>query len=190
MDWKIIFIIVAASVFVLLFLFMLFNIAQLRRKARKELSYEAGVYTGPAGEPQWKGQLPEKVDDYTEPRYVYENLTESTDYLPENGRVIGYRISPGLVIHSRVMTNIHAPSVGSYMERLGGKLIEAEDMPALLKNWDKISKLRKQAGDSPLNKKEFFGTYRGLLVIYSAQNLAYKDISGFRDVWAQLVLKR
>ena len=183
-------IIVFFGIFVACFLLMSFRVAQLRRKTRRELSQETGVYTGPAGEPQWDGKLPEKVDNYTEPRYVYENLVESTAYLPKNGRIIGYRISPVLVIHSRVIPELHASSVVSYMDRLGGRLIEAEDMPDLIKNWNEISRLRKQAGDSSLNKKEFFGSHQGLLVVYSAQSLTYKDISGFREVWAQLILKR
>ena len=76
------------------------NVSKQRKRIQDELSGKAGVYVGPAGEPIWNGKLPEKVDDYTEPRYVYENLVESTKYLPENGRIIGYRISPSLVIHS------------------------------------------------------------------------------------------
>lgn len=62
-------------------------------RTKKELSGQPGVYKGPAGEPRWDGKLPAKADDYVCPRYVYENLVESTDFLPENGRIIGYRIS-------------------------------------------------------------------------------------------------
>ena len=93
-------IIVSAVIFVAFFIVCLRNVSKQRKRIQDELSGKAGVYVGPAGEPIWNGKLPEKVDDYTEPRYVYENLVESTKYLPENGRIIGYRISPSLVIHS------------------------------------------------------------------------------------------
>ena len=55
---------------------------------------------------------------------------ESTKYLPENGRIIGYRISPSLVIHSRVQRT-KLSSVALYRDRLGGKLLEFSDINPL-----------------------------------------------------------
>ena len=59
--------------FLLFFIVCLCNVSKQRKRIQDELSGKAGVYVGPAGEPIWNGKLPEKVDDYTEPRYVYEN---------------------------------------------------------------------------------------------------------------------
>lgn len=52
----------------------------LWQQNQKELSGQPGVYKGSAGEPRWNGKLPAKADDYVQPRYVYENLVESTDF--------------------------------------------------------------------------------------------------------------
>ena len=112
-------IIVSAVIFVAFFIVCLRNVSKQRKRIQDELSGKAGVYVGPAGEPIWNGKLPEKVDDYTEPRYVYENW-----------RIIGYRISPSLVIHSRVQRT-KPSSVALYRDRLGGKLLEFSDINPL-----------------------------------------------------------
>ena len=50
----------------------------MNKRTEEELSFSSKCYEGPAGEPLWNGILPTSVDDYTEPRYVYENLKEVT----------------------------------------------------------------------------------------------------------------
>ena len=94
------------------------------KRENKVLSGDPTVFDGPAGEPRWNGNLPEKVDDYKEPRYVYENLCESTEYLPQNGRIIGYRISSNLVLHSHFCEDINPPRLNIYLKRYGGKLLK------------------------------------------------------------------
>ncbi len=86
---------------------------------------------------------------------MYENLEESADYLPRNGRIVGYRISPDLVIHSRVQLEVNPPILHSYISRFGGKLLEGEDVVLLQQNWDKVSMLRKKAGDEPCRQVGF-----------------------------------
>ena len=54
---------VAFAVFIILFVYMVRQVSRLRKRTQKELSFEPGVYQGPAGDPRWDGQLPEKVDD-------------------------------------------------------------------------------------------------------------------------------
>ena len=93
------------------------------KREGKIFSGDPTVFDGPAGEPRWNGNLPEKVDDYTEPRYVYENLCESTEYLPQNGRIIGYRISSNLVLHSHCLESINPPRLNKYIKRFD-KLVE------------------------------------------------------------------
>lgn len=165
-------------------------VAGVRKRFRKEMSYEEGVYQGPAGEPQWNGTLPEKVDDYTEPRYVYENLVESVDFLPENGRIIGYRISPSLVIHSRVHEAVNPPVLRDYISRFGGKLLHGSEIFVLQENWEKVSELRKKAGDTPLTGKWFWVQCDGIPVVHHFKEGLYKDVIGFPDVWYLLILKR
>ena len=115
-------IIVVGVIFIALFIFCSTEVSKMRQRIQDELTGKAGVYTGPAGEPLWNGKLPEYVDDYTKPRYVYENLVETTVCQPENGRIIGYRISPRLVIHSRTQ-KVKQSLVAHYRERFGGKLL-------------------------------------------------------------------
>ncbi len=185
---------VAIIILSLLFLLLLILVAYVcfytRSQYQKEMSYGVGIYKGPAGEPKWNGKLPEKVDDYTEPRYVYENLVESTDFLPENGRIIGYRISPSLVIHSRVKEAINPPVLWDYISRFGGKLLQGEEILLLQENWEKISELRKKAGDTPLTGKWFWAQHDIKPVAYHYQQGMYKDAIGFSDVWYLLILKR
>lgn len=83
-------IIIAGVIFVALFTFLVITTVKVRKRAQDELSGKEGVYDGPAGEPLWDGTLPQEVNDYTTPRYVYENLFETTTCQPENGRIKGY----------------------------------------------------------------------------------------------------
>lgn len=188
MDEKTLFFILLGIV-VLLFGSCLWHMAQ----TRKELSGKSGVFKGPGGEPIWRGVLPVRVDDYTEPRYVYENLTESTDYLPDNGRVIGYRVSPDLVIHSCVMNGINPQFLLRYIQRLGGKLLEADDVLILFDNWRAVSALRVKAGDEPLWYGKFwFRSKEGCPVCAEKREDVFMplDMIGFSKFCASLILKR
>lgn len=172
--------------------FVCWSVARIRRQTREELSYSSNCYGGPAGEPFWNGILPPRVDDYTEPRYVYENLVESIDYLPENGRIIGYRISPELVIHSRINPSLNLSPLSSYISRYGGKLLNLEECGVLLDNWDKVSQLREKSGDMSLNTiKDFWALSEQLLPVQvNVHNRTARDMAGFNDVWFALILKR
>ena len=157
-------------------------------KRQEELSDKKGVYTGPAGEPRWYGTLPQKVDDYVCPRYVYENLVESTEFLPENGRIIGYRISPTLVIHSRVINEVGFRSISAYLVRLGGELLEVPDALCLQQNWEAVSALRQKAGDTPLSAPYFWTTKDGSIVAAHYKENACLEV---RDgLLCALILKR
>ena len=171
--------------------FICWSVARIRRQAREELSYSSNCYGGPAGEPFWNGILPPRVDDYPEPRYVYENLVESIDYLPQNGRIIGYRISPELVIHSRINPSLNLPCLSSYISRYGGKLLNMEDCGLLLDNWDKVSQLREKAGDTPLDVKTFWAvSEQSLPLEVNVYRRTCRDMAGFNGVWCALILKR
>ncbi len=185
-----VFIIILIVLFLLGFIWIAYVCVSVRRQYQKEMSYGIGIYNGPAGEPKWNGKLPEKVDDYTEPRYVYENLVESTNFLPENGRIVGYRISPSLVIHSRVKEAVNPPVLWNYISRFGGKLLQGEEIFLLQENWEKISELRKKAGDTPLKGKWFWVQHDIKPVVYHYQQSMYKDVIGFSGVWYLLILKR
>ena len=182
-------IIIAAVLFVALFVFLLITICKIRQRAQDELSGKDGVYVGPAGEPQWNGQLPEKVDDYTKPRYVYENLVETTIYQPENGRIIGYRISPSLVIHSRTQ-NVDPSSVVLYRDRFGGNLLDFSDVKTLVPVWKEISELRVAAGDEPLERKSLYATDRGSVVICNINSMTWKYPDAISLEGHLLILKR
>lgn len=80
------------------------------------------------------------------PRYVYENLCESTDYLSEKGRIIGYRISSELVIHSVVLPNFKFCSLSAFIRRYGGKLLSFPEAVLLLDNYFAVAdKIRRYA---------------------------------------------
>ena len=172
---------------------VLLSLLQCNNKTNKELSGKNGVYKGPAGEPRWNGELPLKVDDYHQPRYVYENLVESTDYLPQNGRIIGYRISPNLVIHSRVQYGVNPPVLANYIRRLGGKLLSPDEVMTLFNSWKAVSALRVKAGDEPLGKFRFWCNSREGFPVCTRFDDGYfffEDMVGFGKFYASLILKR
>ena len=191
MDGRIMFFIVPGILF-LLYALVLFVKVSFVKQREKELSGEPGVYKGPAGEPQWSGQLPAKVDDYVCPRYVYENLVESTDYLPENGRIIGYRISSDLVIHSRVQSCVEAFVVEDYVKRLGGKLLTSDDVLKLRDNWEEVSALRVKAGDCALGNFEFWcdSEYKFPVYVSIVEKAIVLHGAYSGRVCASLILKR
>lgn len=175
------------------FCFVMVAVTRYRNRVQKELSGQPGIYKGPAGEPRWDGELPAKADDYVRPRYVYENLVESTDYLPENGRVIGYRISPSLVIHSRVQYDVNPSALISYVRRLGGKLLTPDDVLKLWNYWQDVSALRVNAGDRPLGEFHFWCCSEGGLPVCASLDdghILFKDVIGFAGFYASLILKR
>ena len=180
---------VAGFLFVALFVFLLIKVSKMRQRIQDELSGKEGVYDGPAGEPLWNGKLPEYVDDYTKPRYVYENLVETPEFQPENGRIIGYRISPRLVIHSRTQ-KVKQSLVAHYRDRLGGKLLEFSDVKILVSVWQEISDLRVAAGDKPLEGKSIYATHRGSVVVCNidAMTWNYPNSSSLKE--HLLILKR
>ncbi len=182
-------IIVAGVIFIALFIFCLIKVSKMRQRVQDELSGKDGVYVGPAGEPLWNGKLPEKVDDYSKPRYVYENLVETTVCQPENGRIIGYRISPKLVIHSRTQ-RLKPSSVALYRDRFGGKLLEFSDVRILATAWQEISDLRVAAGDKPLEGKSIYATHLGSVVVCNidAMTWDHPDSTSLKE--HLLVLKR
>ena len=184
-------IIVLGVIFVALLGFCVYVAVKSRQQFKDEMSYSSDIYAGPSGEPLWNGKLPEKVDDYTVPRYVYENLVESTDYLPENGRIIGYRISPSLVIHSRVKELVNPPVLQSYINRYGGKMLDEQDAYVLSNNWNEVMKLREKAGDVKLEKLEWcWVMYNGFPVLMNIYRGTYKNLISIPDAWYTLILKR
>lgn len=182
---------VLLTLFLVLLAFVIWTVVRTRQQAWEELSFSFKCYKGPAGEPLWNGILPTSVDDYTEPRYVYENLKESCDYLPENGRIIGYRISPELVIHSRINPSLNLPCLSSYISRYGGKLLNLNECVVLLDNWDKVSQLREKAGDAPLDVKTFWAlSDQSLPIEVNVYRRTCRNMVGFNNVWCALILKR
>ncbi len=165
--------IIACVLFIALFLFCFIKVSKMRQRVQDELTGKAGVYVGPAGEPLWDGKLPEEVGDYTKPRYVYENLVETTVYQPENGRIIGYRISPRLVIHSRTQ-NVKPSVVALYRDRFGGELLNFSDVKTLVTAWQEVSELRIAAGDKPLEGRFIYATDRGSVVICNLDNMTWE----------------
>lgn len=164
---KFMFFVIVGLLFLCLFMILInVGINILRQKVEKQIN--------PA---YWKDKIPKNVDDYVEPRYVYENLMESTKYLPKNGQIIGYRISPNLVIHSQITQKVKRSSILLCLLCFNGNLLEDEDIVLLQKNWEKISDLRCKSGNTPLNERYFWATLKDGLGIAH-----YKDITR-QKIW-------
>lgn len=195
MDAGLIFLIVLIVLFLIGFIYLfVLAMSNLTEQANiaDELSGKEDMFKRPTGEPIWYGKLPDKVDDYVEPRYVYENLEESTEFLPENGRIIGYRISPELVIHSTVRYVVNPPILSRYIERLGGKMLNETEVSLLKRNWNEISKLRVKSGDEPLAKSVIclWFDMMGHPYAMNFEDGYYRDNFCNRNFSCALVLKR
>lgn len=112
------------------------------------------TYSGLGKEPYWNEYLSIR-NDYTEPCYVYADKFESVTFVNGHGRVIGYRISPTLVIHSMVSQDNNGNAdlqseLRYFINEYGGEMLEEKDIPVLRKNWDTVDSMRKKIGDTPL----------------------------------------
>lgn len=114
-------------------------------------------WPGLGQEQKWEGTI-SPVTDYVNPRYVYDDGTESETPTQGHGRVIGYRISPELVIHSQVGYGGRwgERHISAFMDCFGGKLLTGKEASVLRKNWETVSAMRQQIGDAPLPKPFFW----------------------------------
>lgn len=115
------------------------------------------TWPGLGREQKWEGTI-SPVTDYVNPRYVYDDGTESETPTQGHGRVIGYRIGPELVIHSQVGYGGRwgERHIGAFMDCFGGKLLTGKEASVLRKNWETVSAMRQQIGDAPLPKPFFW----------------------------------
>ena len=125
------------------------------------------TWNGLGDEPKWEGEIP-VVTDYTEPRYIYANGHESSTYNKYGDMVVGYRISPTLVIHNMVAggNGWFREHIRPFIERYGGELLNAEDVAILRKNYPAVDAMRKKAGDAGLPRRFWYKGKFGSEVAY------------------------
>ena len=152
------------------------------------ITYTFDDYSGLGDEPIWNGTLPKIVEYDGTPRYVYEDLYESIKPCKKHGRIIGYRISPTLVIHSMVASNNCCTNQGAkaFSLKYKGKPLNTEDAHILAKtdNWTAINKLRTKIGDTPL-PEGYFWIYDFKLV-YNPKTKIYNS----NTITANMIMKR
>jgi hypothetical protein len=146
------------------------------------------VYSGLGKEARWHGVLPQKVDDYVKPRYVYEDSTESEELTTKHGAIVGYRIGPSLVIHSMIGTHYFLNEINEFLYEFGGKLLEKEDIEVLRKNFKKISEMRELAGDTKLPNGYFWARPLGPVIEAVHPILPNQDCETAKI--ANIILKR
>ena len=145
------------------------------------------IYSGLGKEPKWQGKLPEAVTDYVKPRYVYEDLAETECITLEHGFIVGYRISPTLVISSMVGTNYHENEIQDFIDEFGGNFLNKEDVNVLRDNYKQLSELRKMAGDTELPSGFFWIKSEENKMIVAHHSLPIEG-KAIRD--ANIILKR
>ena len=145
------------------------------------------VYSGLGKEEAWYGKL-KKAVDFTRPRYVYADLTESEKPLTGHGRVIGYRIAENLVIHSMVGTNYLRDEIDEFIRDFGGKLLKGEEVKVFRKNFSAISKMRRKIGDTELPSGLFWAKPYGEVIEATTVVKPYADDERARI--ANIILKR
>lgn len=130
--------------------------------------YQFTNFKGLGDEPFWSGTLLERVDDYTAPRYVYENSVETTELDKSQGRIIGYRISPTLVIHCMIASNhcCNRHAAIAFRTKYGGNFLNTADVETLQKNWNAVSQMRLKAGDTMLPEGWFWFMSKHLIPIH------------------------
>ena len=85
------------------------------------------------------------------PRYVYEDFTESTKYLPKNGRVIGYRLAPNWVLHRVVIKDVNLPRLIQILQTLHSRLLTEEELACVRQNLHDLNAMRALSDAEPLN---------------------------------------
>ena len=189
----------------LIFIIVAFGTIGLRHLAWKNLEKEVKMnsdavkcisperytfddFKGLGNEPVWSGNIPEVSNYDGTPRYVYEDLYESVLPSSKHGNVIGYRISPTLVIHSMVASNNCCTNKGAkaFAQKYKGKILDSQDANALTKpdNWLAINKLRRQIGDTPLPEGYFWVC--NLALVYHSKTKTYKS----NAISANMIMKR
>ena len=125
------------------------------------------TWNGLGDEPKWEGEIP-VVTDYTEPRYIYATGHESSTYNKYGDMVVGYRISPTLVIHNMVAggNGWFREHIRPFIERYGGELLTSEDVAILRKNYPAVDAMRKKAGDDILPRRFWYKGKFGSEVAY------------------------
>jgi len=148
------------SITVVLFILLLltfFSWERWKTNFRKELAFR-----------------PADVSDYTIPRYVYANGSESPEYEPENGRIVGYRIAPNLVINSHIYTGTSLRLCQNYMLR---HLLQEKDVLLLEENLNALHSLRAKSGEKPLSFACFWAKKNGFPVIINLEKNQYWTVS-------------
>lgn len=157
-------------------------------KCISPIKYTFNDFSGLGNEPIWNGTLPEVVEYDGTPRYVYEDLYESTKPSKKHGMVIGYRISPTLVIHSMVASNNCCTNQGAraFSQKYKGKILDSKDAHTLATpdNWTAINKLRTQIGDTPLPEGLFW--ICNLTLVYNPKTKIYNS----NTITANMIMKR
>ena len=103
--------------------------------------------------------LPERVDDFAVPRYVYQNGVECKKPNSKNGRIIGYRIGPSLVISAKISdanNKLQRNEVSAHIACDGGKLLNHDEANVLRYYWDTLDEMRCAVGDGPLPTPYFW----------------------------------
>ena len=132
--------------------------------------------------------LPERVDDFAVPRYVYENGVECKKPAPKNGHIVGYRIGPSLVIVSKAVPSSggwHRADIEPYCKKYGGKLLNHDDVMALRRYWDRIDEMREAVGQSPLPVPYFW--YQAEFSIEAAHYR--EDLDEVSSSYSAIILK-
>ena len=133
---------------------------------------------------KYNGKLPEKVDNFVLPRYVYENLAESESFDPSQGQIIGYRISPTLVIHDMVgsMEGWSEYDTTEFAKKYNGHLLSWHEAQVLLAYWKHVSQMRQDAGDTPLPE--------GMFWIEKYKQMASPSSKKSRSLFANIIMRR
>lgn len=145
------------------------------------------VYSGLGKEARFNGVIG-NVTDYINPRYVYADLAESEELTNNHGSIIGYRISPTLVISSMVGINYLKDEICEFIRDFGGNLLVGDELKVFRANFAVISKMRKVAGDTPLPEGLFWVKTCGNVIEATHALVPYEDDE--RAKLANIILKR
>ena len=92
----------------------------------------------------------------------------------ENGRIVGYRIAPNLVINSHIYTGTSLRLCQNYMLR---HLLQEKDVLLLEENLNALHSLRAKSGEKPLSFACFWAKKNGFPVIINLEKNQYWTVS-------------
>ena len=124
------------------------------------------------------------AEDYTEPRYVYADGTESFG-VKFDVPIVGYRISKTLVVGVGYELRVSAADIETVVEERNIKVINADDLATIEANLEAVNAMRQLVYDSPMPEYPIWVQSGRNFALYDGKKF-YEPFKGTGDIIVKL----